>query len=1107
MAGRLMHALQYESYGGGAAGLKHVEVPVPTPSKGEVLLKLEATSINPVDWKIQKGLLRPLLPPKFPFIPTTDVAGEVVEVGPGIKNFKPGDKVVAMLNTLTGGGFAEYGVAKESLTVPRPPEVSAAEGAGLPVAGLTAHMALTQTIGLKLDGSGPQKNILVTAASGGVGVYAVQLAKLGNAHVTATCGARNVDLAKSLGADEVLDYKTPEGAALKSPSGRKYTMQCFTVQQPFRGENLQYLVDLVKEGKLKSIIDSKFPLSKAEDAWAKSIDGHATGKIIVEPLEPFSLKPHLHALQSLSLLSTTPLPRPSIDAVTDVSAQLKKPNWQTSNHLKSLVSHLNPHLVSKIIASHSRDIPLCLKFFKWVCQQSTYCYDMDGRIQLLYLLESDRLYGIMHKVLVLLIKECCSSHDEILKLMGAVDDMREKGGFRINYPCYSMLLMCLAKLDMGLMAFLVFKRMLGDGFVASGIDYRTVVNALCKNGLVQAAEMFVSRVLKLGFALDVYTYTSLVLGNCRAGELGEAFRVFALMSEGDGCGVNSATYSILVHGLCEAGSPGTVTYNALINGYCKEGRVVCAFELLGLMERKKCKPTIRTYNELMEGLCKVGRPYKAVELLRKIINNGLLPTEVTFNILIDGFCRAGELNMAFDILHSMSSYGIEPNHFSYTMFIDSLCKMERLEHAGGFLGMMIKKGIFLGEVTLTALIDGYCKTGNLEYALSLFEEMVENRCLTSPHTFNIFLDVLGKEVKLVEVNAMFGYMLKHGLVPSVVTYTILVDGLCRAGEMNTSLKMLELMKQASCPPNIYTYTVVIKGLCQSGKLEDAEKLLIEMQKAAVSPNVIIYAILVKSYVAAGRLNCAFDVVSAMFQDGCRPNSQIYSALLAGILESKMDGSTRAGNSSAALNAEAEIGVNCFPKFTFMKMDIYHAFQFLNKIRECGGQPFDAYKFLIMGLAGTGRISEADILIQELVKYGLSPDSDICSCIITHFCNNNDSSRSLEWITRFHAYGCDPSFASYSAVIVGLQNEGRLKEAERLISDLLRNAGVEDQNAISPYIDFLRLKSISFKIHGIFTMGPCSPSHVIPAEQTLSPDQAHCLLLGTISSAMFLCSII
>lgn len=329
MAEKLMHAVRYDSYGGGASGLKHVEVPVRTPGEGEVLLKLEARSLNPVDWKTQKGMLRPIFPRKFPYIPVTDVAGEVVEVGPEVKNFKAGDKVVAYLGPWLGGGLGEYALAKVSLTVPRPPELSPAEGAGLAVAGLMAHMALTQSAGVKLDGSGARKNILITAASGGVGHYAVQLAKLGNTHVTATCGARNLDLVKSLGADEVLDYKTPEGAALKSPSGQKYdavihcttgiswsvfepnlsskgkviditpgpsSMWTFAIKKltfskkqlvPLlvapKGENLNFLVKLVKEGKLKTVIDSKYPLSKAEDAWSKIMDGHATGKIIIEP--------------------------------------------------------------------------------------------------------------------------------------------------------------------------------------------------------------------------------------------------------------------------------------------------------------------------------------------------------------------------------------------------------------------------------------------------------------------------------------------------------------------------------------------------------------------------------------------------------------------------------------------------------------------------------------------------------------------------------------------------------------------------------------------------------------------------------------------------------
>ncbi|XP_073158478.1 chloroplast envelope quinone oxidoreductase homolog [Henckelia pumila] len=332
MAGKLMRALQYHSNGGGRVGLEHVEVPIPDPGKGQVLLKVEATSLNPVDANTHKLklLLRPFLS-RNPLIPATDVAGEVVEVGPNVRNFKAGDKVVAVLGFFTGGGLAEYCIAEENSTVLRPPQLSPAEAASLPVAGLTALLTLTDKFaGVKLDGDGPKKNILITAASGGVGHYAVQLAKLGNTHVTATCGARNLEFVKSLGADEVVDYKTPEGAALKSPSGKKYdvVIQCARVAFPWsvfepnlsqngkviditagniravwtilvqkvtfskkklvplllvpKGEDLKRLVELWKEGKIKTTLDSVHPLSKGEIAWSKLLDGHATGKIVVE---------------------------------------------------------------------------------------------------------------------------------------------------------------------------------------------------------------------------------------------------------------------------------------------------------------------------------------------------------------------------------------------------------------------------------------------------------------------------------------------------------------------------------------------------------------------------------------------------------------------------------------------------------------------------------------------------------------------------------------------------------------------------------------------------------------------------------------------------------
>uniref|UniRef100_A0A0E0E8N1 Enoyl reductase (ER) domain-containing protein n=1 Tax=Oryza meridionalis TaxID=40149 RepID=A0A0E0E8N1_9ORYZ len=296
-APKTMRAVQYDKYGGGAEGLKHVEVPIPSPKEGEVLIKMEAASINPIDWKIQKGMLRLFLPKKFPFIP---------------------DKVISM-SFPNCGGLAEYAVAPASLTVARPPEVSAAEGASLPAA---AGSALQQ---LKAAG-----NVLVTAASGGVGHYAVQLAKLAGLHVTATCGARNLAFVRDgLGADEALDYRTPDGAALRSPSGRRYdavahcappapwpvfrdaladaggvvvdltpgvaaTVRSFLHRVTFskkrlvplilipKEEEMEWLVDMAKQGKLKTTIDSKYPLSRAQEAWAKSMEGHATGKIVVE---------------------------------------------------------------------------------------------------------------------------------------------------------------------------------------------------------------------------------------------------------------------------------------------------------------------------------------------------------------------------------------------------------------------------------------------------------------------------------------------------------------------------------------------------------------------------------------------------------------------------------------------------------------------------------------------------------------------------------------------------------------------------------------------------------------------------------------------------------
>ncbi|XP_037495775.1 pentatricopeptide repeat-containing protein At3g07290, mitochondrial-like [Jatropha curcas] len=206
-----------------------------------------------------------------------------------------------------------------------------------------------------------------------------------------------------------------------------------------------------------------------------------TTKLAKAPFGPLVF-PSQFIFSSVSLISISNRKNPETveGTVYFVSSLVNKPNWERNGHLKSLVSHMPPFAVHKIIELHNNNTELGVRFFKWVCRQSTYCYDIDSRIHLLNLIVSSNLFGIAHKVIIALIKECSNSENDMLKLMGSLDELREVG-LRLNYPCYSLLLMGLAKVNMGL----VYKKLVADGFVIGRIDYRTIINALCKNGLLQ----------------------------------------------------------------------------------------------------------------------------------------------------------------------------------------------------------------------------------------------------------------------------------------------------------------------------------------------------------------------------------------------------------------------------------------------------------------------------------------------------------------------------------------------------------------------------------------------------------------------------------------------
>jgi len=321
-----MKAIVHRCYGSPDV-LQFEDVEKPMPGDNEVLVEVAAAAVNPLDWHFVRGtpyflrLLTGLGAPDATSL-GVDFAGTVVAVGRDVKRFKPGDEVF-------GGGdgaFAEYvTVAEDGALAMKPADVSFGQAASVPIAGVTALQALRDIGKLK-----PGQKVLINGASGGVGTFAVQLAKSFGAEVSGVCSTRNVDMVRSIGADHVFDYKqedyTESGqqfdvivdmignhSLLKNrrvlkPDGifvivggakgnwlgpvmgpiKAFMLSPFVDQEfvmilaELRQSDLNTLADLMQAGTVTPVIDSRYRLSEVPDAIRHSEEGHARGKIIID---------------------------------------------------------------------------------------------------------------------------------------------------------------------------------------------------------------------------------------------------------------------------------------------------------------------------------------------------------------------------------------------------------------------------------------------------------------------------------------------------------------------------------------------------------------------------------------------------------------------------------------------------------------------------------------------------------------------------------------------------------------------------------------------------------------------------------------------------------
>ena len=307
-----MKAVAMHAYGGPEV-LKYEDAARPDPATGEVLVRVHAAAVNPVDWKVRAGHLRGFLNYSLPLIPGWDLSGVVEATGSGVTDWKQGDAVYARPDLRRNGAYAEYIAVRASELGHKPRSIDHVQASAIPLACLTAWQALFDAGGLKAG-----QRVLIHAAAGGVGTFAVQLAKWKGAHVVGTASERNHAFLRELGADEVIDYTKTNfeevvrdvDVVLDTLAGqtrdrswnvlKKDGILVSILGQPSPDDAAQHgvraagvfvepnqaqlgeIAKLVDSGKLRPIIETVLPLAQAARAHEMNQTLHTRGKIVLQ---------------------------------------------------------------------------------------------------------------------------------------------------------------------------------------------------------------------------------------------------------------------------------------------------------------------------------------------------------------------------------------------------------------------------------------------------------------------------------------------------------------------------------------------------------------------------------------------------------------------------------------------------------------------------------------------------------------------------------------------------------------------------------------------------------------------------------------------------------
>ncbi|KAL0456606.1 UNVERIFIED_CONTAM: putative pentatricopeptide repeat-containing protein, mitochondrial [Sesamum latifolium] len=422
---------------------------------------------------------------------------------------------------------------------------------------------------------------------------------------------------------------------------------------------------------------------------------------------------------------------------------------------------------------------------------------------------------------------------------------------------FTKLLSIIVKMKQYHVALNLFEEMRQSGAPVNEYTLNIVINCYCLLNRVDFGFVILGNFFKRGYEPDVTTFNTLIKGLFLDDKVMEAEKLFK---------------KLLMLKLCE---PNEVTILTVINGLCKAGHTLAAYDLLGLFEKTSFKPDVYSYNTVIDRLCKDRMVDEALQLLAKMIDKGIAPDIVTYSSVVQGLCNFGRWKDVKDLINEMVDYKISLDVITFNILVDSFCKdgKGKVEEAWRLFLEVPRKGLDYDVVTYNTMLQGLFHAGRCADGLKLFKDMQGEQLVPDLVTYNILLNGLCMNKQITEAFSFLHIMEEKGVNPDLTTYGILIHGLCKDGKLEIARNLFNGLPSKGLQPDVHIYTTIIGSLCQEEFVEVAKCLLIEMEKSGCAPNTVTYNVLIKGLLERNELSDAKTFLDEMCRRGLSLNSK------------------------------------------------------------------------------------------------------------------------------------------------------------------------------------------------------------------------------------------